>query len=307
MLDIVALGDCDVDLYIQVERLPAHDEKVPGDYIGIYGGGVAANFAYAASKLGMRTGLISTIGKDSFGETALCSLDEYGVDIQGVSMVEGVPTYFSIVALDHTGEKALIIVRTDVFFPTWEYIPLAYIESACLLHIAPFDLVVAARAAEHAAQSSVAVSVDLEPGMVVEGLDAAIPLLRHTRLLFANMQCIEALFGHTRVEEGAAQLLDYGPEVVVVTRGAQGAFILTRSDSFSVPAYKVEVRDTTGAGDCFNASFVSSWLRGMPLAACGHFAAAAAALSVTKVGSRRGLPTQEEVATFLDHRAPGLL
>jgi sugar/nucleoside kinase (ribokinase family) len=303
LLDIVALGDCDVDLYVQVERLPSHDEKVPGDYIGIYGGGVAANFACAAARLGMKTGLISTIGDDSFGETALRSLDEYSVNTEGVSIVEGAPTYFSMVALDRTGEKALIIVRTDVFFPRWEYIPLAYLKGARLLHIAPFDLAVAARAAEHAAGAGVVVSVDLEPGMVgAGGLDAVIPLLKHTRLLFPNEQCIEALFGHTHVEKGAAQLLDCGPQVVVVTRGAQGAFVLTSDGSFSMPAYKVEVRDTTGAGDCFNAAFVSSWLLGEPLPQCARFAAAAAALSITGVGSRGKLPARDEVQLFLGER-----
>lgn len=288
-----------MDLYVRVERLPSHDEKVSGDYIGIYGGGVAANFACAASRLGMRTGLVSTIGDDSFGETALRSLQEYGVDTEGVTTVQGAPTYFSIVALDRTGEKALIIVRTEVFFPMWEYVPTAYIKGARLLHIAPFNLEVAARAAEYAVGVGVPVSVDLEPSMVGEGLDAVIPLLKHTRLLFPNELCLDALFGEGHLEEGAAQLLSYGPEAVVVTRGAQGALIMTGSESFSVPAYRVEVRDTTGAGDCFNAAFVSAWLRGEGLASCGEFAAAAAAISVTEVGGRGRLPKREEVELFL--------
>jgi len=308
LLDVVALGDTDVDLYIRVERLPSHDEKVPGDYAGIYGGGVAANFTCAASRLGMRTGLISSVGDDNFGAIALRSLDEYGVDTGGVSVLAGVPTYFSVVALDPTGEKALIIVRTDAFFPRWERIPTAYIERARLLHIAPFDLGAAARAAGHAAEAGVAVSVDLEPGMVGKesgGLDAAIPLLERTRLLFPNEQCITALFGDIPLEEGAARLLGHGPQMVVVTRGAQGAFIMTRSERFSVPAFRVAVRDTTGAGDCFNAAFVSAWLRGEPVESCGRFANAAAALSITEVGSRGNLPTRDEVEAFLDERASG--
>ncbi len=304
MLDIVALGDCDVDLYVRVERLPNHDEKVPGDHLGVYGGGVAANFACAASMLGMRTGLISTVGDDGFGEKALSSLREYGVDTHGVSAVEGAPTYYSVVALDRTGEKALIIVRTEAFFPKWEYVPLAYIERAKLLHIAPFDLQVAARAAAHAAQAGIPVSVDLEPSMVGGGLSALTPLLRHTRLLFPNELCMNALFGERRVEEGAELLLGLGPKVVVVTRGAQGAFITSGSESFSSAAYGVQVRDTTGAGDCFNAAFVSSWLRGEPLASCGRFAAAAAALSITEVGARGKLPSREEVHSFLRERTP---
>jgi ribokinase len=298
-LDIVALGDCDVDLYVRVSQLPTHDAKVPGDYIGIYGGGVAANFACAASRLGMRTGLLSTVGDDSFGETAVGSLVPYGVDITGIQILPGTPTYFSVVALDPSGEKALIIVRTPAFFPAWESITLPYIEQTRLLHIAPFNLAVAARAARYAATAGVVVSVDLEPGMVGAGWDAVIPLLRHTRLLFPNEQCLDLLFGSAPLAERAARLLACGPEIVVITRGAQGALIASRDGQIAIPAYRVSVRDTTGAGDCFNAAFVSAWLEGQPLLACGQFAAAAAALSITEVGSRGKLPTRAEVSAFL--------
>lgn len=303
MFDIIALGDADVDLYVRVERLPSHDEKVPGDYAGVYGGGVAANFACAAARLGMKVGLISAVGEDSFGEISLRSLQEHGVDTDGVRVLEGEPTYFSVIALDPSGEKALIIVRTEAFYLRWERIPPEYIERGKLLHIAPFGLEAAARAAEHAARVGIPVSVDLEPGMVGEGFDAVVPLLKYTRLLFPNELCIQALFGDVGVEEGARSLMEYGPEVVVVTRGSQGAFILTERESFSIPAYQVEVRDTTGAGDCFNAAFLSSWLRGEALPDCGQFAAAAAALSITEVGARGKLPARDEVEAFMQERA----
>ena len=306
MFDIVALGDTDVDLYVRVERLPGHDEKVPGDYAGVYGGGVAANFACAAARLGTKVGLISAVGDDSFGEISLRSLREHGVDTGGVSVLEGEPTYFSVIALDPSGEKALIIVRTEAFFLRWERIPPEYIERGKLLHIAPFGMEAAARAAAHASGAGIPVSVDLEPGMVGEGLDSVVPLLKHTRLLFPNELCIQALFGDVEVEEGARKLMEYGPEIVVVTRGAQGAFILTERESFSIPAYRVEVRDTTGAGDCFNAAFLSSWLRGEALPVCGQFAAAAAALSITEVGARGKLPARNEVEAFLEQRAESM-
>lgn len=303
--DIVALGDCGVDLFARVDRLPGYDEKVPADFLGAAGGGVAANFACAASRLGMRSALIATVGDDSLGEQAVASVRDCGVDTRAVAVLDGVPSDFCFVALDASGEKALTIVRTPTFFPPSEKIDKALIEQANFLHIAPFDLVTAEMAAAHARNAGVEVSVDFEPSMVGEGLDSARALLNTSTVLFVNELCLDALFGGTPVQEGAATLLALGPRLVVVTRGARGAHVLSDESTFDVPAYPVTVRDTTGAGDCFNAAFVACLIRGLTLPAAARFAAAAGALAVTHVGARGKLSSWDEVQAFMtQHHSP---
>lgn len=293
--DVVVLGDCGVDLFARVERLPGYDEKVPADFLGAAGGGVAANFACAASRLGLRSALIATVGNDSLGDQAVASVRDCGVDTRAVAVLEGVPSDFCFVALDPSGEKALTIVRTPTFFPPSDKVSWELIEQATFLHIAPFDLGTAEMAAAHARKSGVEVSVDLEPSMVGEGLDSARALLDTTSVLFVNEFCLDALFDGTPVRDGAAGLLALGPRLVVVTRGARGASVLSEESWFDVPAYPIAVRDTTGAGDCFNAAFVACLIRGLPLPAAARFAAAAGALAVTEVGARGKLPTWGEV------------
>lgn len=302
--DLVVVGDCSVDVYARVARLPGRDEKVPGDFLGLYGGGVAANFACAASRLGARTALVATVGTDQFGSVAVDSVAAFGVNVDAVVRLSEV-TSFSFVALDESGEKALTIVRTPTFFPRFEDIDVSRLQEARAVHIAPFDLEVASRIAEVARAAGAVVTVDLEPAMAGRGLDAVAPLLRQATLVMPNEFCLDQLFGSGSLDEGLSRLLEFGPEAVVVTRGREGAVVRDRDGEHEVPALEVDVRDTTGAGDCFNAALVTSWLGGQSVAEAAKFAAAAAALSITEVGPRGRLPTSDEVSAFANDRASG--
>jgi sulfofructose kinase len=105
--------------------------------------------------------------------------------------------------------------------------------------------------------------------------------------------------GEQPTVDSVRRLLGYGPHTIVVTMGAQGALAATAEQVAQWPGYRVEVVDTTGAGDTFNAAFLSATLAGMALEERLRFANAAAALSVTGMGSRGRLPTREEVEVFL--------
>jgi ribokinase len=87
--------------------------------------------------------------------------------------------------------------------------------------------------------------------------------------------------------------------VVVETRGPDGAVIHRDGEEERVAAPRVQAVDTTGAGDCFNGVFAAGLAEGLEVAAAAQRATAAAALSVTKVGAREGMPTREELDTFL--------
>jgi sugar/nucleoside kinase (ribokinase family) len=109
---------------------------------------------------------------------------------------------------------------------------------------------------------------------------------------------LRSLFGGDELA-GAREILRLGPKVVVVTMGADGCLVVTNDEAIRLPAYTVPVADTTGAGDCFIGTFVSLYLQNWNLRQCGTYASAAAAISVTKVGSRSALPTLDEIEHFL--------
>jgi len=88
-------------------------------------------------------------------------------------------------------------------------------------------------------------------------------------------------------------------EVSVVTLGEQGCVCATRDGSFSIPAFDVDVVDTTGAGDVFHGAFSFGLLRGWPLETIARFASAVAAIKCTQLGGRQGIPTLDEAVSFL--------
>lgn len=127
-------------------------------------------------------------------------------------------------------------------------------------------------------------------------------LLRKLDIAFPNQEGLKALTGLNDVEKGARSLLDKGVKMVVVTCGSQGVKIYQRDFFHEHTTYKVNVKDTTGAGDCFNAVFITCLSKGWQIEKAAKYASAAAAISIQFVGAREGLPTCEEVESFLEYR-----
>ena len=110
--------------------------------------------------------------------------------------------------------------------------------------------------------------------------------------------CVTA-FG-ADLSRATSAVLDMGPTVCVVTRGAGGVLAVSGDVSVTVPALTLPVVDTTGAGDCFIGAFLSRLLEGWDLAGAARFATAAAALSIGSVGSRTALPDLAQISALMD-------
>jgi ribokinase/sulfofructose kinase len=135
-------------------------------------------------------------------------------------------------------------------------------------------------------------TIGIDP-MVLERVLAVVDIASFNRDGFVTATGAEPTIATAR------RLLDYGPHTVAVTSGARGSLAVTADSAAERPGYRVEVVDTTGAGDTFNAAFLSTTLAGLPIERRLRFANAAAALSVTAMGPRGYLPTRQEVEVFL--------
>ncbi len=260
--DVLAVGDADVDLFLRVPRLPQRDEKVIGSLLGEFPGGISANFACAASRLGMRAGLIAVVGDDRYGEMAMTNLREAGVDSDLVVVRQGGRTFFCVVMLDDSGEKALTLVVTECIAPRREDIDPESLGAARLVHLIANDVDDTTWVARHAKQRGTLVSLDIEPTTTINAAPEGFrTLLSHVDLAFPNAAGLRSLVGGDELE-GARAILGMGPRVVVVTLGAQGCLVVTEEESIRLPGFAVSVADTTGAGDCFIAAFVSGYLNG---------------------------------------------
>jgi len=302
MLDIIGIGDTNVDLIIKVDHIPAHDEKVKGKLLGKFPGGVVGNFCSAAAKFGAKTGVVAKIGNDEFGKICINDFIKRGIDVHGMVQKEDAETYFCVIHLDHTGEKALTIIETSGFLPKQEEIDLKYASQAKYVHMTTLDVALADFVFAQLHQSGCALSLDIEATASQAEVEIWDGIFSRLDIAFPNMAGLAALTKTNDIDKGAAILLEKGVKLVVVTCGAQGVKIYKRDYFYEHPIYKVNVKDTTGAGDCFNAVFIACQSKNWPIEKSAKYASAAAAMTIQKVGAREGLPTCDEVELFLKKR-----
>lgn len=297
-IDVLAIGGIDVDLVLTVPRLPSHDEKVLGETQGWMAGGPAANLACAASRLGLRASSFCNVGGDDNGQIIIDAFQDYGVDTSLIQVREDKETHFTVILIDPTGEKAIVVVPAfrDVY-PD-DVAADAFARSR-LMVMMPQDHETFFTLARLARENGCEVMIDVEPTVGAKR-DQLLKILKYTDIASFNKDGFEAATGESPSIEAASRLLHYGPHTIVVTRGGAGSLAVTSDDAAEHAGYTVDVMDTTGAGDTFNAAFIAATLRERSLAERLRLANAAAALSVTVMGPRGRLPTQEDVKRFLE-------
>lgn len=299
--DILGIGDTDVDIFLRVDHLPGHDEKVVAELIGEVPGGMVANFCSAAGRLGARTALVSVVGDDRYGHAAIADLAAHDVDVSLVAMRPGGRTYFCIVHLDGSGEKALSVVVTDCISPSIDQVREVDLGQARLVHLAANELDLALWTARQAKERGATVMLDIESSASSRDRPNLLRILRFVDIAAVNASGYEALIGGSASLD-PAEILRFGPRTALVTLGARGCVAATATETASCPGFPVEAVDTTGAGDCFNAAFAVSQLRGWTLQRGVEFAAAAAAISIGRVGGHAAAPSMAEVTSFLAGR-----
>ncbi len=297
--EVVGVGDADVDIYLDVPHLPGRDEKVAATDAVWYPGGMVANFLVALRRLGTRCCFHGSIGADAFGRMVQANFARQGVATDGLIVKPEGSTYYCVVLLDASGEKALVIAPTDCISPMPDDIDPAIIAPARHLHAAAIQMESALRAARIAKEHDLTVSLDVEPSDPGDPAQLA-ELLALTDLLFVNHGALAALTGSDLSPVAALPaLLAHGPRTVCVTAGARGAWVGTHEGTWHIPAFSVPVVDSTGAGDTFAAAFVYGYRAGWSPPTSARFAAAAAALTIGQRGGHHGAPSRDAVASFL--------
>jgi ribokinase len=295
--DVVAVGGTDVDLVITVDELPELGEKVLGRHVGWLAGGTVANFAAAAGRLGLRVASFCTVGGDDVGQLVVDDFHRYGVSTEFVTGRDDVKTHYCVILVTPSGERSIVVVPMfdEGFDPEESRRALSQARAMYMMTNRANRFV---EMAQLARESGALVMIDVETTL---GADRATleRILPWVDIASFNESGLIASSGEAPTIEGARRLLDYGPQVVVVTLGSRGALAVSQDEEAQVGGFPVTVRDTTGAGDTFNAAFLAGTLRGDPLEERVAFANATASLSVTGLGPRGHLPTRDEVDAFM--------
>lgn len=289
---IVVLGDLMLDVVLAPDRALETGSDVPGR-VSLVQGGSAANTARWLARLGARSSLICAVGRDAAGRMLLDAVREDGV-MPRAMRVAGARTGRIGVLVATGGERSFVADRgaADALAPG--DLQAAWFRAEDALHLPAYSLLgeplglAGRRAVTLAREAGAMVSVDLASivPLLANGRRAARALMEAVApdLLFSTAAEAEALLGRSAVDG----LLDLAP-MAVVKRGAKGATVLAREGSerlrFEVATQHVVARDSTGAGDAFDAGFLVGWFaaraagRSMPAslqraALAGHRAAA---------------------------------
>lgn len=275
--------------------LPGYDQKVLARLLGKRPGGSGGNVACAASRLGLRTGMVSWVGDDAGGALVLEDLRRFGVDTTHVTVEPDTETNFTTIFLDPSGEKAIVVVPTSFDTLTLNASLMESLRDTRVVYATPYDLDQLAHMAAVVHKAGGLICSDIEP---VAGLEheALLRTLALIDLAFINVDTLDT----NDVAQTARELHAAGPEIVVITQGARGALACRAGETVSCPAFSGPVVDTTGAGDCFAAAFLAGYLRQFSLEQSLVYANAAAALSIQAHGARGALPTDAQVRAFLN-------
>ncbi len=304
---IVVAGSLNMDFVVSVERLPAPGETVLGRDFQTIPGGKGANQACAAGKLGTGTvavRMIGRVGYDVFADHLKASLAAAGVDVSAVHATRSQPTGVALIWVDRHGQNSIVVASGAN-----HALAAADVEamrkvfrgaSVALFQLeTPLDTVAAALGL--AREEGARTILDPAPAQPLPG-----GLLARVDILTPNESEASMLLGRpparvSREEapELAEALRRLGPRSVVLKLGDQGSYYCGEGGGFHTPAFPVEVRDTTAAGDTFNAALAVALAEGQPAEGAVRFANAAAAISVTRLGAQASAPTRAEVDRFL--------
>ena len=289
--------------------------REPIALVGPFPSGAPAIFIDQAARFGQPAAMIGCVGDDDFGRVNLERLQRDGVDISGIAIDAEAATGSAFVRYRADGTRAFVFnikhsASGRVALGTAAHAVIArsdhlHVMGTALSAPAIVEVVLTAADAIKARGGTISFDPNLRPEMLgLPGLRQACETLYRRCDLFLPSGEELFLFTEAKEEKAAiAEVLGQGIQAIVQKRGAAGATYHDAALTHHQAAFAVEEIDPTGAGDCFGATFVSCWLRGLSPQVALAYAAASGACAVMKQGPMEGAATQAELDAFLDRYA----
>lgn len=284
---IVVFGSINIDFLLRVARLPGEGETVAGQDVALAPGGKGANQALAARRAGALVKLVGAVGNDAFADLALVNLVASGVDLSGLRRVTR-PTGAAFITIDDAGRNHIVLspganqdVKAADFGPVAGGILLVQRE------LPGGETHAVLRKAKDAGMTTI-VNAAPSAGFAAEMRDLA-------DIVIANEHEIADVAGRIDTPEALAVDLAKTGKTIVLTLGAEGALAAKGGQVWRAPASKVNVVDTTGAGDTFCGAFAAALDEGKDIGSALAFAAAAGSLACTGLGAQSATPDRAAI------------
>lgn len=289
---VVCMGAHILDVLVRpVTDIPAGQDTALVEQMRMTAAGTAAGTALTFAKLGAAVRTAGAIGTDPSGDTLLALLGRAGIDTGLVVRKPDVPTSMSVLPIRPNGERpALHLLGANLAY-TIDDVDWDAVAAADHLHLGGTEMLgpdFAARILKHAKDNGVSTSVDLIAPGGMGTFDLIAPALAHTDYLLPNEDQVLGFTGAESLDDGCRKLLDAGAGLLAITCGADGALVVSREETQRVPAFAIDVVDTTGCGDAFSAGFVYGVKSGRTPRDAAILGNAVAALVAQGLGSDHG-------------------
>ncbi|MCL1950666.1 MAG: ribokinase [Turicibacter sp.] len=288
MARITVVGSSAIDLVVVSDKRPIKGETIIGKSFNTVPGGKGANQAVAAARLGAEVKMIGAVGQDAFGNEIMENFNMNKVDTEAINVTDEVETGTAHITLAE-GDNSIIVVKGANDSITPEYIQehediLKNSDMVLIQQEIPKETVEAV--INFCFDAGVKVLLNPAPARPV-----SLDLLEKVDYVTPNEHEAEILFQTKDIREALKKY----PNKALITEGAAGVRYFDGEKEVLVPGYKVEVVDTTGAGDTFNGALAVALAEGKSLEESIRFGNRAASLSVTGFGAQGGMPIRETV------------
>jgi ribokinase len=298
---VLVAGAINTDLVARVEKAPDAGETVTGSTFAIFGGGKGANQAIAAARSGAPTAMFGALGDDDFGRQRRADLDAEGIDTSSVARSTTAASGVALIVVEEeTGQNRISYVPGATMTLTPEQARTA------VDRVKPAVVMTTLEPPPETIEALLDASRNNRASLVLNATPEAIgarPFLGRIDVLVVNETEAEDLLGHTvspaNGEDAALALSALGPTTAVVTLGAAGAAVAHDGKAASFPAPRVDVVDTTGAGDAFCGAFAAELARGADPFTAARTGVVAGSLATTVPGAYPGIPHRDAIEQML--------
>ena len=307
-LDILTIGEALVEIMRADIDQPL---DAPGPFVGPYPSGAPFIFAVQAARLGMKTAAIGSVGDDAFGDCLLNQLRSDGIAVDGLRRLPDQATGVAFVAYSADGSRNFVFslgagarLSSDMLAPSLFDGLRCFHVMGSTLSMSAQVLSVCLEALQMAVNAGALISFDpnLRPELLPpEAARAAFaPFVGAADIFLPTASELLQLTASNQIDQAVEALLTEKPDrLIVVTRGAAGCSVYSAAGPIDVAGYAVDEVDPTGAGDCFDAAFVTGILEGMPPDEAARLANACGALCVTAKGPMTGAKSRAQVERFM--------
>lgn len=302
MSKIVVIGSSNADLVVNTKKAPERGETVMGESFAVNYGGKGANQAVAVQRIGGEVTFVAKVGDDQFGHQMRNHFTEEKMDLTYLYTEATTSSGVALIIVDEHGENRIVVAAGANGKLTEKDIETALpaIEKSEIVLI---QLETPMATVEYACKKAMALNkkVILNPAPACQLSD---DLLKGLFLITPNETEAGILTGVSVEDEASALkaagiLLGKGVQNVAITLGAKGVWVHNACHSLLIKSYKVDAVDTVAAGDVFNGAMAVALSEGKNLIEAAHFACAASAISVTRIGAQSSVPYREEVEEFM--------